>query len=224
MKRFFGTKQKKKASNKPDPTLDDVSGNMDKRMTDLDAKIARLEKQILDLKKKMQRAKGSTKNSYKQKALKLLKQKKQYEQQRDRIMGQQMNIDNAKFTLQSIKDNEDMIAAMKGATTQLKQQFKGINIDEIEDLQDEMMDLMEDSNEINEILGEAWGMDDFDEDDLLDELDDLDGEFDDLDMNEDEIPQYMVSANAAANKNKSQDNNQNVDEDGLPKIPEKLMI
>eukprot|EP01083_Nonionella_stella_P075307 204670_1 len=224
MKRFFGTKQKKKASNKPDPTLDDVSGNMDKRMTDLDAKIARLEKQILDLKKKMQRAKGSTKNSYKQKALKLLKQKKQYEQQRDRMFGQQMNIDNAKYAQQSITANSDMVIAMKGAATNLKEQFKEINIDDALDVQDDMMELLDDTNEINDILGEAWGMDDFDEDDLLDELDDLDGEFDDLDMNEDEIPQYMVSANAAANKNKSQDNNQNVDEDGLPKIPEKLMI
>eukprot|EP01084_Bolivina_argentea_P033760 62431_1 len=224
MKRFFGTKQKKKGTGKPDATLDDVSGNMDKRMDELEKKIQRLERQILELKKKMQKAKGAAKNSYKQKALKLLKQKKQYEQQRDRMMGQQMNVDNAKFAQQSIKDNADMVVAMKGAATQLKQQFKEINIDEVEDLQDEMMDLMDDANEINDILGEAWGMDDFDEDDLLDELDGLDDELDDLDMNEDEIPQYMVSANAAANKNKSQDNNQNVDEDGLPKIPEKLMI
>ena len=52
MKRFFGTKQKKKAG-PPDPTLDDVSGNMDKRMDDLDKKINRLEKQIIELKKRM---------------------------------------------------------------------------------------------------------------------------------------------------------------------------
>mmetsp|Transcript_56708 Transcript_56708/g.90313 ORF Transcript_56708/g.90313 Transcript_56708/m.90313 type:complete len:226 (-) Transcript_56708:137-814(-) len=224
MKRFFGTKQKKKGG-APDPTLDDVSTNMDKRMTELDAKIDRLEKQILELKKKMQKAKGAAKNSLKQKALKLLKQKKQYEQQRDRMMGQQMNLDNTKYAQQSIKDNADMVKAMKGAATQLKQQFKEIDIDDVEDLQDEMMDLMEDANEINDILGEAWGMDDIDEDELMDELDGLDDELDDLDMNEDEVPSYMVSANAAANKSDLGKDSANamVDEYGLPKVPDKLM-
>jgi len=222
MKRFFGTKQKKKTG-APDPSLDDVSGNMDKRMNELDAKINRLEKQILELKKKMQRAKGAAKNSYKQKALKLLKQKKQYEMQRDRMMGQQMNLDNAKYAQQSIKDNADMVKAMKNAAVGLKQQMKEVNLDEVEDLQDDMMDLMDDVNDINEILGEAWGMDDYDEDDLLGELDDMDDELDDLDMNEDDVPSYMVSANAAANKNQLNDNNGDVDEYGLPKVPEKLM-
>ena len=116
------------------------------------------------------------------------------------------------------------VKAMKGAAANLKQQFKEIDIDEVEDLQDEMMHLMEDANEINDILGEAWGMDDFDEDDLLDELDGLDDELDDLDMNEDDVPSYMVSANAAANKNDlKNDDNAQVDEYGLPKVPEKLM-
>eukprot|EP01084_Bolivina_argentea_P025399 47223_1 len=197
---------------------------MDKRVDDLEKKIQRLERQVLELKKKMQKARGAAKNSYKQKALKLLKQKKQYEQQLNRMMGQQMNIDSAKFAQESIKDNADMVVAMKGAAVQLKQQFKEINIDEVEDLQDEMQDLMEDANEINDILGEAWGMDDFDEDDLMDELDGLDDELDDLDMNEDEVPSYMVSANAAANKNQLNDKDSgNVDEYGLPKVPEKLM-
>lgn len=109
MKRFFGTKQKKKAG-PPDPTLDDVSGNMDKRADELDKKIQRLERQILEIKKKMKKSKGAAKNSLKQKALRLLKQKKQYETQRDRMMGQQMNIDNAKYAQQSIKDNADMVS------------------------------------------------------------------------------------------------------------------
>merc|ERR1740116_402368 len=127
-------------------------------------------------------------------------------------MGQQMNIDNAKFATQSMQDNANTVKAMKATATVLKKQLQeDINIDEVEDLQDEMMDLMDDANEINDILGEAWGMDDFDEDDLLDELDELD----DLDMNEDDVPSYMVSANAAANKNELQEDTGNVDEYGL---------
>merc|ERR1740116_833460 len=119
-------------------------------------------------------------------------------------MGQQMNIDNAKFATQSMQDNANTVKAMKATATVLKKQLQeDINIDEVEDLQDEMMDLMDDANEINDILGEAWGMDDFDD------------ELDDLDMNEDDVPSYMVSANAAANKNELQEDTGNVDEYGL---------
>merc|ERR1719295_1264566 len=193
------------------------------RMEELDKKIMRLERQIIELKKKMNKSRGAAKNSLKQKALKLLKQKKQYETQRDRMYGQQMNIDNAKYAAQSVKDNADMVTAMKSAAVTLKAQMREVNIDEVEDLQDDWMDLQDDANEINDILGEAWGMDDFDEDDLLDELDGLDDELDDLDMNEDEVPSYMVSANAAANKNLQQDDNAEVDEFGLPKVQEQLM-
>ena len=96
--------------------------------------------------------------------------------------------------------------------------------DEVEDLQDDMQDLMEDANEINDMLSEQWGMDDYDDDELLDELDGLD-DLDDLDnVDEDEMPAYMVSANAAANKKDlNKDSNQDVDEYGLPKVPEQLM-
>merc|ERR1719295_72197 len=194
------------------------------RMEELDKKIMRLERQIIELKKKMNKSRGAAKNSLKQKALKLLKQKKQYETQRDRMYGQQMNIDNAKYAAQSVKDNADMVTAMKSAATTLKTQMKEVNIDEVEDLQDDWMDLQDDANEINDILGEAWGMDDFDEDDLLDELDGLDDELDDLDMNEDEVPSYMVSANAAANKNDLQQDDGQVDEYGLPKVPEQIQM
>merc|ERR1712154_367153 len=105
-----------------------------------------------------------------------------------------------------------------------KQLQQDINIDEVMDLQDDMAELMEDANEINDILGEAWGMDDFDEDDLMDELDGLDDELDDLDMNEDDVPSYMVSANAAANKNDLKNDDAQVDEYGLPKVPEQIQM
>jgi len=220
MRRFFGTAPPKKEV-KPPPSLDDVSGNMDKRATEMDVKIQRLDKQIMEVKKQMQKAKGAAKNNYKRKALQLLKQKKQYEQQRDRLMGQQMNIDSAKYAQESLQDNAQMVSAMKETAKTLKQQYKDIDIDEVEDLQDEMTDLMDDANEINDVLGQAWGMEDFDENELLDELDGLDAELD-LDADEDAIPSYMVSASSAAKKKESNED-ADVDEYGLPKVPEKLV-
>merc|ERR1712013_835274 len=178
-------------------------------MGELDKKIMRLERQIVELKKKMNKQRGAAKNSTKQKALKLLKQKKQYEKQRDRMYGQQMNIDNAKYAAQSVKDNADMVTAMKSAAVTLKSQMQEVNIDEVEDLQEDWMELQEDADEINDILGEAWNGDDYDEDDLL-------GELDDLDMAEDEAPDYMM---AAANKNDQKDENAEVDDLGLPVMP-----
>jgi len=221
MNRFFGKKPPPKAA-KAAPTLDDVTGNMDKRSTELDKKIENLDKQIIEIKKKMNKTKGAAKENMKRKALQLLKQKKQYEQQRDRLMGQQMNIDSAKYAQQSLQDNAQMVSAMKDTAKTLKSQYKEINIDEVEDIQDEMQDLMEDANEINDILGEAWGMNDFDENELMDELDGLDNELDDLDVDQDETPSYMVSAASAANKNKDlNQHDDNIDEYGLPKVPEK---
>mmetsp|Transcript_20335 Transcript_20335/g.25094 ORF Transcript_20335/g.25094 Transcript_20335/m.25094 type:complete len:227 (-) Transcript_20335:117-797(-) len=225
MNRFFGHKSKKKGKGKaaPEPTLNDVGSNLDKRVTNLEDKIKRLERQIIECKKKMQKSKGSAKNIQKQKALKLLKQKKQYEMQLERLMGQQMNIDNAKFAQESIKDNADMVKAMKSTATALKDAYNEINIDDVEDLQDEMMDLMDDANEINEILGQSYGMDDFDEDELQDELDGLDDELDDLDENEDEIPAYMQNAKQDVNANDTNNNDADVDEYGLPKVPQQLV-
>ena len=195
---------------------------MDKRNEQVDGKIARLEKQIRETKRKMDKSKGAAKNNHKRKLLQLLRQKKQYENHQNKMMAQQMNIDNIKFAQDSIKDNADMVSAMKATHTTLKQQMQDFNVDEVADLQDDMQDLMDDANEINDMLAEQWGMDDYDDDELMDELDGLD-DLDDLDADEDEMPAYMVSANAAANKKDLNKNDENVDEYGLPKVPEKLM-
>lgn len=48
----------------------------------------------------------------------------------------------------------------------MKKEYKKINIDVVEDLQDEMEDLLEDANEIQEVLGRSYGCPDVDEEDL----------------------------------------------------------
>ena len=69
--------------------------------------------------------------------------------------------------------------------------MKTVKIQDIDNLQDEMMDLMDVSNEIQETLGRSYNVpDDIDEDDLMGELDALE-----LDMgNETEadgVPSYL---------------------------------
>ena len=55
---------------------------------------------------------------------------------------------------------------MKEGAKQMKKQFKSVNIESIESLHDELEDLMEDNQEIQEVLGRSYGMDEVDETDL----------------------------------------------------------
>merc|ERR1712146_71267 len=59
---------------------------------------------------------------------------------------------------------------MKDANKQLKKQFKAININQVEDLQDDMADLLEQAEEIQNAMGRSYNTDDIDEADLEAEL------------------------------------------------------
>lgn len=78
---------------------------------------------------------------------------------------------------ENLKGTMATVDAMKSANKVLKTQYKNINISKIEvsenfilclqDIQDEMEDLLEQSNEIQEVMGRSYGVpDDLDEDDL----------------------------------------------------------
>lgn len=224
MFRIFG----KKKETAPAPTLDDASKNLSTRMADVDAKIKGYDDELLKLKKQMATMRpGPAKENVKRKALQILKQKQMYDKHRSTMMTQQFNIDQTKFTQENLKDTVTHVAAMKAASTELKQQFKDINIDEIEDIHDDMADMMFDHEEINEIMGRAYGVpEELDEADLMNELEGLEEEAE-VDMDSETIPNYLVNANTAttttttnttptANKNRQ---TETVDELGFAPVP-----
>merc|ERR1719195_820461 len=105
----------------------------------------------------------------------------------------------------------------------MKKEYKNVNIDQIEDMQDELGDMMEDASEIQEALGRSYGMPDVDEDELEAELDALGDEIaldDDTSYLDDAISAPSVPGrepgadSVATNKDGVE-----VDEFGLPKIP-----
>merc|ERR1711881_304866 len=106
---------------------------------------------------------------------------------------------------------------------EMKKEFKNVNIEQIEDLQDDLSDMLEDANEVQEALGRTYGMPEIDEDDLEAELDALGDDFalDDDTSYLDEA----VKAPDAPEREPGGDSvapNQDgvlVDEFGLPKIP-----
>jgi charged multivesicular body protein 5 len=47
---------------------------------------------------------------------------------------------------------------MKTGVKEMKKEFKKVNIDKVEDMQDELEDLMEEHNEIQDVLSRSYGM------------------------------------------------------------------
>jgi len=77
-----------------------------------------------------------------------------------------------------------MVSAMKEAGNVLKEKFAApeMDIDAILDMQDDMAEILEESNEINEVMGQDYGVGEgMEDDDLMAELDMLGDEM----MNED---------------------------------------
>ena len=193
MKRIFG-QAKEKA---PPPSLSDASTTIEKRGTVLDEKIRKLDMELNRHREQMKKVKGPAQQAVKQRALRVLKQKRLYESQRDTLYSQQYNIDQISFTSEQIQDSVTTVQAMKAATTGMKKQFKAkeLNIDNIDKMTDEMADLMDQAGEINEALAANYNLpDEIDEDELMGELDALEAELS-LETSETEgaaaVPSYL---------------------------------
>merc|ERR1712020_277818 len=196
---------------------------VDSRAESIDKKTARLDAELKKYRDQMSKMRdGPAKNAVKQKALRVLKQKKQYEAQGENLRNQAFNMEQTNYATQSLKDTKTTVNAMKMGVKEMKKEFKNINIDQIEDLQDDLGDMLEDANEVQEALGRSYGMPEIDEDDLEAELDALG---DDLALDEDasyldeaigpDVPSKEPGADSVAT---NQDGVM-VDEFGLPKIP-----
>jgi charged multivesicular body protein 5 len=179
-----------------DRIIDTVSSSLS-----ITAKIDALDNELKVYKDKIKKAKSpAAKKTLQKRALEVLKRKRMYEQQRDAVAGQQFNIDQTSFQLESAKASISTVAAMKAANTELKRTLrKDLQIDDVEDLADDMAELMEDFNEINEALGRNFATpEDLDEADLDAELellgDELEEEMDELEA----TPSYLQTSKLPA--------------------------
>lgn len=175
MNRFFGTK-----STTPKPSLNDAVKNIDERVGSLDVKLQKLNAELSTYQQKLSRMRdGPGKTALKQRAIKILKQRKQIEAQKDQLENQLWNMTQAAMTTDNLKNTMITVDAMKSANKQLKQTYGKIDIDKIEALQDEMLDLIDKSNELQESLLTNYEVpDDVSESELDAELDALGEEMD----------------------------------------------
>ncbi|KAF3788799.1 Charged multivesicular body protein 5 [Nymphaea thermarum] len=186
MKRIFGAKKDKE----PPPSINDASDRINKRGENVDEKIKKLDAELARYKEQIKRTRpGPAQEAVKARAMRVLKQKRMYEGQRDMLYNQTFNLDQVAFAAEGLKDAQQTMSALKSANKELKGMMKTVKIQDIDNLQDEMMDLMDVSSEIQETLGRSYNVpDDIDEEELMGELDALEA---DMDTEADGVPTYL---------------------------------
>ncbi|XP_010262995.1 PREDICTED: charged multivesicular body protein 5-like [Nelumbo nucifera] len=188
MKRVFGVKKEKE----PPPSIQDATDKINKRGETVDEKIKKLDAELSRYKEQIKKTRpGPAQDAIKARAMRVLKQKRMYEGQRDMLYNQTFNLDQVAFAAEGIKDAQQTVSALKSANKELKGMMKTVKIQDIESMQDEMMDLMETSGEIQESLGRSYNVpDDIDEEELMGELDALEADMG-METESDGVPSYL---------------------------------
>ncbi|RPB24647.1 putative charged multivesicular body protein 5 [Terfezia boudieri ATCC MYA-4762] len=170
MNRLFGTK-----NTAPKPNLQGAISSLDTRVESIDVKLAKLNAELSTYQRRMAKMRdGPGKSALKQKALKVLQQRKMYEGQREQLQQQVWNMEQAGMMQDNLKNVMVTVDALKTTNKELKMQYGKINLDKIEQLQDEMADLMDLGNEIQESISRSYNVpDDVDEAELDAELEAL---------------------------------------------------
>ncbi|XP_008791033.1 vacuolar protein sorting-associated protein 60.1-like [Phoenix dactylifera] len=230
MRRVFGASKKKD----PPPSIQDATDKINKRGDTVDEKIKKLDAELARYKEQIKKTRpGPAQEAVKARAMRVLKQKRMYEGQRDMLYNQTFNLDQVSFAADGLKDAQQTMSALKSANKELKGMMKTVKIQDIDSMQDEMMDLMDMSTEIQESLGRSYNVpDDIDEDELLGELDALEADMG-AETESDAVPSYLqpdkepdldaeFNLPAAPTSHAVPPNRQNPqveDELGLPAVP-----
>ncbi|CAH8849215.1 unnamed protein product [Trichobilharzia szidati] len=167
MNRIFGQSKPKQ----PPPNLTDVIANVDGRVDSVDKKIEKLDEELKKYQQQMLKMReGPAKNNVKMKAMRILKQKKVYEHQKEQLSNQSFNIEQTNFAIQTVRDTKTTVDAMKVGAKELKKEMKRIDLNNVEDLQDDLADLLTSTDELQDILGQSYTTPDVDEAELEQEL------------------------------------------------------
>mmetsp|Transcript_9562 Transcript_9562/g.16553 ORF Transcript_9562/g.16553 Transcript_9562/m.16553 type:complete len:228 (+) Transcript_9562:239-922(+) len=181
----------------PAPTvnLNAHAHNLEMRQGTLDAKIKQCEKDLAAYKKEMQRLKPGTSqyNMYKQRALRVLKQKRVYEKQMQTTNNQQFNMDQIAFAKEQVYDAKAAMQMMSEANKQMKKDMGNIDLGQVEDLQDDMEDMLLEGVAISDAVGRSYDIGDGVTDaDLEAELNNVEEElFEDQAFG---VPSYQIPA------------------------------
>lgn len=146
MNRLFGRK-KEEAPAAPAPSLQEASAKLDLSIQNLEAKIAKCDADI-----RANVAKGSANAAAKARAMQALKQKKQFETQKEQLLGTQFNVETLAFQQEQAEITATAVAAMQAGQAQLASQQKDMSVEKVERLMDDLQDAQEQANDINQAL------------------------------------------------------------------------
>jgi len=105
---------------------------------------------------------------------------------------------------------------------EMKKEFKKVDLNKIEDLQDDLADIMEQAQEVQDVMGRTYGMPEVDESELEAELEALGDELAlDNDTSYLDTPAVPSREPGADSLPVNRDGVQ-VDEFGLPKLPQSV--
>ncbi|WFD41281.1 Vacuolar protein-sorting-associated protein 60 [Malassezia japonica] len=191
MYRLLGLSQ-----NKPKPDLQQAISSTDERADATQVKISRLDAELGRYRDQMKRMRdGPGKSAVQQRALRVLKQKRMYEAQIEQLTQQSFNMEQSMMTTENLRNTMATVDAMQVANKEMRRTYGNLNIDKIEQIQDDMEDLLEQSSAIQETMSRSYGVpDDIDETELEAELEALE---EDPGQDELEVPSYLQHATMA---------------------------
>eukprot|EP00183_Erythrolobus_madagascarensis_P002189 CAMPEP_0185850516 /NCGR_PEP_ID=MMETSP1354-20130828/4625_1 /TAXON_ID=708628 /ORGANISM="Erythrolobus madagascarensis, Strain CCMP3276" /LENGTH=233 /DNA_ID=CAMNT_0028551207 /DNA_START=104 /DNA_END=805 /DNA_ORIENTATION=- len=174
---------------------------LEARSGGLEAKLRKCDQDLAMYKKEMQRLKPGTSqyNMYKQRALRVLKQKRVYEKQMAQTGNQQFNMDQMKFAKESVADAKASVQMMQEANKTMKKDMASVDVSQVEELHDDMEEMLMDANDIGDMLGRTYDLGDGITDaDLEAELDGVEEElFDGIGIDS-SVPSYLQPSNVPA--------------------------
>jgi len=163
---------------KPQPTKKkpDLKKTANSAINGLRGQIEVLQKRETHLDKQVEncnkRAKAFVAKKNTRSALQQLKKKKMYEKQLNGLGDKIMNLESQIMNLEQSVINTETVKAMQQGTNAMKAQAQAINVENIDDMMEDMHEANDMQEEINAALNEPMNQD-YDEDDLLDELKEL---------------------------------------------------
>lgn len=167
---LFG-KGKKKEKKPQTPTIEQNSENLSKTIEDIKKKIEYEDKKA---QQELQKAIAFKKQGNDKKAKECLKRKKIIDMNNEKLDKMRLNLENQQLQIQSAETTAKVFEAYKQNNQVMKDQFKGYDVDQIQDTLDDMADQQQSFNEITDAIAGANFGPDIDEDEIDDELAALD--------------------------------------------------
>mmetsp|Transcript_19785 Transcript_19785/g.30073 ORF Transcript_19785/g.30073 Transcript_19785/m.30073 type:complete len:180 (+) Transcript_19785:301-840(+) len=106
-------------------------------------------------------------------AIFLMKRKKMYESEMEKIQNVKMTLETQVMNLESAAQNAATMKAMEAGTKTMKKIRQDVGLDKVDDVMDEIREEMDMANEVSTAMGQQVDPIVMDDDELLAELNDL---------------------------------------------------